>query len=115
MHQGRRINIPVIEESSFNWVKFARFDSLSLNGRPSKVLKKIIDLGFSRNWWDGGLFEDLIIFGWDRGYLRSDLPILSLPFKYFLKDMNWSKAKRLQEVDSEDDAKAIIPAKPAGH
>jgi hypothetical protein len=101
MHQGRRIKIPSVEESSHNWVKFAKMQDLNppLAGRPTKVLKRLIDLGFQKNWWNEKIFEDLIIFGWDREYLKNDAPILTLPFKYFIKDMDWSKKKRLQEVD----------------
>ncbi len=105
MHRGRRINIPVIEESSFNWVKFTKFNSLKLCGRPTKVLKRIIDLGFQRAWWDGKIFEDLVVFAWDRGYLESDAPIFTLPFKYLI--ISKGKEKRLKEVD--DNGERVLP------
>lgn len=104
MHKGRRIQVPTVIESSHGWVKFTVLNNTGLYGRPSKTLKKFIDLGFNREWWDAKLFEDLVVFGWDRGYLKSDVGILSLPFRYFLKDMDWSKKKRLKEVDDDGDA-----------
>lgn len=99
MHQGRRISIPVIEESSHEWKKLARIDGTDLQGRPSKVLKKFIDLGFAHGWWDSKIVESIIIFCWDRGYLKSDAQILALPFKFFLLDMDRKKKQRLKEVD----------------
>jgi len=101
MHKGRRIQIPTVIETSHQWVKFAVLNNTGLNGRPSKVLKKFIDFGFQREWWDAKIFEELIIFGWDRGHLKTDAGVLSLPFRYFLKDMNWTKKKRLKEVDED--------------
>lgn len=53
MHKGRRIKIPVIEETSHKWKKVANLNDLSLEGRPTKVLTKFIDTGIDREWWTG--------------------------------------------------------------
>lgn len=96
--RGRQIKIPYIQSYDGNGV-FTMENALPLRGRPSKVLKSFVDFGFQKEWWDAKIFEDLIVFGWDRDYLKSDLPILTLPFKYFLRDMDWTKKKRLEGVD----------------
>ena len=97
---GRKIQIPVIKESSrCNGKKPVWVSVGNLEGRPTKVMKRFVDLGFSREWFNAKLFEEMVIFGWDRGYLKTDAGIISLPFKYFLKDMDWTRHRRLKEVD----------------
>lgn len=87
MHKGRRINIPVIreqgediaiplvEESAHNWRRFAVIDSEELHGRPTKVLKKLVDTGTRRNWWTreslrkSEAFKSLIRLAWGQEFL----------------------------------------------
>lgn len=110
-NKGKRITIPEIDVvripqigiPNHDWKKYTVLN-VDLHGRPSRVLKKFIDIGFERHWFKANVFEDLIVFGWDRGYLKTDAGILSLPFRYFLKDMNWTKKRRLKEVDENANA-----------
>lgn len=72
----------------------------NIKGRPVVVLKKMVDFGFKRGYYDQSLIESLIIFGFDRGYW-TDLRIFSAPYKYFLLDMGRLKSKeeRLREIE----------------
>jgi len=76
MHKGRRINIPIIEESGHNWRRVARIDSEDLQGRPTKVLRKFVDTGRRRHWWDPASlrtskeFRWLIKIVWGEEFLR---------------------------------------------
>lgn len=87
MHKGRRISIPVvkengediaipsIEESGHNWRRFAVINSEELQGRPTKVLKKLVDTGTRRNWWSkeslrkSEAFKSLIRLAWGQEFL----------------------------------------------
>lgn len=52
MHTGKRLKIPVVEESSHNWAKVDRMYDLNLEGRPTKVLKRLVETGTKRKWWN---------------------------------------------------------------
>lgn len=77
MHEGRRIKIPVVEESSHEWKKFARIDNADLEGRPLKVLKKFVDDGVEREWWTGKTlreseaFRKLVELCWGKEFLEN--------------------------------------------
>lgn len=73
-----------------------------IRGRPIVVLKKFIDLGYERGYYDHRLISALIEFGFDRGYW-TDKTVFAEPFKYALFDKNFpkSKAKRLKEFEEE--------------
>lgn len=74
MHKGKRISIPVVEESSHGWHKFAKMDSLELQGRPTKVLKRFVDVGVEKKWWDGKAlreskaFKSLVVLVWGKEF-----------------------------------------------
>ena len=77
--------------------------AVSFKGRPSKVLKRIIALGFQRGCWNKEIISEIIEFGFDAGYW-DDSVIFAKPFEYFLTDKNLpgSKDQRLKEVTEGD-------------
>lgn len=77
--------------------------SPEIKGRPRVCLKKFIDLCFQRGYFDDSIIQDIIEFGFDRGYWK-DTKIFSEPFKYFITDkwLESSKKERLKEVNGND-------------
>lgn len=68
-------------------------------GRPVPLLKKLIDFGFEKGYFDKQLVEQVIEHGFDR-YYWGDTGILAKPFKYFIFEKE-SKKKRLEELEKE--------------
>jgi len=79
---GKRVRIPVIEESNCSFSRFAKINGGELDGRPSKVAKRLMRMGFLREWWGEKIYEDLIVDAWKEGNLKSDAMLFTLPFKY---------------------------------
>lgn len=75
MHTGKRLKIPLVEESSHNWAKSDRHYDLNLEGRPTKVLKRFVDTGTKRNWWSAKTlreskeFRFLVKLAWGQKFL----------------------------------------------
>ena len=109
---GRRLEIRDIHEINHNSnpLLSPKIDKVIIagkpvpfKGRPSKVLKRFIALGFQRGYWGKEIISELIEFGFDAGYW-DDSVIFAKPFEYFLTDKNLpgSKDQRLKEVTDGD-------------
>lgn len=72
-----------------------------LQGRPIKVLKWFIDIGFKRNWFSPKTFEEMVIFGFDRNYLKSDIPLFFKTTWRGFEEMfdREAKKRRLKELE----------------
>ena len=79
---GKRIRLPAIEESNCSFSRFAKINDVELGGRPSKVMKRLMRIGFLREWWGEEIYEELIVDAWREENLKSDTMLFTLPFKY---------------------------------
>jgi len=75
----------------------------ALEGSPKRVLFQYLDLGFSRKWFNPGLFADLIYFGFRRGYLKNDIGVLRALFKVGASKINPRLKKQIeQDLEGEE-------------
>ena len=97
---GIKLKIPEIYECRETREIQVKVNERIIKGRPKVVLKQLIELFYEKEYFNADLIEDLIIFGFDRGYW-TDTSIFSASFKYFMFDMYKTKEKRLKELDSD--------------
>jgi len=77
-------------------------------GRPLVVLKRFIDWGFDKDFYDRSLINKLIEFGFDRGYWK-DTQVFAEPFKYFLLDRSRRKSKEKRLAELRNDGITALP------
>jgi len=76
MHKGQRLKIPIVEKSNHEWHKFTTYNALELEGRPTKVLKKLVDTGLQEKWWttkslrNSEAFKKLVIICWGEAFWK---------------------------------------------
>jgi predicted chitinase len=60
---SKRLKIQQIEVTSRdNYSKFGLVTTADLEGRPTRVLKRFIDTGIERHWWDKEtVFEKVVV------------------------------------------------------
>ena len=97
--RGRQIRVPVIETYNNGGREFTKINLSPFRGRPTKVYKRLVEFALLNGLFnEKEFFEDLIVFGFDKGYI-SDAFLGAITLKYFFKDMNWTKRKRLKELE----------------
>ena len=87
MKPYRCISIPVVEEHSAKYRRFAKINPAISEERPIRAIKKLIDIGFAKGWFDESFIEAIIMYGFDQGYWN-DATCFVTPFKYLFYDRN---------------------------
>ena len=78
---GKRLKIPIIKEtlldiptieetSKGNYSKFGLVTTANLEGRPTRVLKRFIDTGIERHWWNKKSFEKIVELCWGKDFME---------------------------------------------